>query len=129
MTGSNDLDDILDGPTVPPDQSDSTDSWSILDQPTVKPGETPADLRDSELPEDIVREQRGIVFEPGTVIADRFEIIERFGSGGVGADYKVTDRLMPGEVKALRVMLSSLTHSEKMREQSRLEKTDAFSLV
>jgi len=58
-----------------------------------------------------------IVFAAGELVADRFEVIEAIGGGGMGIVYKVRDRLMNGEVKALKVILPSLTRSEKAQQR------------
>ncbi|MBN2308323.1 MAG: hypothetical protein JXR94_05095, partial [Candidatus Hydrogenedentes bacterium] len=59
----------------------------------------------------------GIVFQPGAVVADRFEIVAPIGGGGMGIVYKVTDRLMGGQAKALKVILPSLMKSERAQER------------
>ena len=40
----------------------------------------------------------------GDVIAGRFEVVERIGAGGMGAVYRVRDREVNGEVRALKIM-------------------------
>ncbi len=95
------------------------DLWdsSLDEKPTFGRDITPTDMGESDLPEDILREHQSIWLEPGRVIDGRFEIIERLGFGGMGAVYKVSDRVMYGQVKALKVMLPSLVLSKSARER------------
>jgi len=94
---------------------------SIGDQDTVGDGFLepflPKGRSVGDLPTDFVEGQLSVHFEPGHVIAGRFEIIEQLGFGGMGAVYKVKDRLMPGEAKALKVMLPVLVHVESLRQR------------
>ncbi|TNF52903.1 serine/threonine protein kinase [bacterium] len=82
----------------------------------------------SELPADLVEEQKSILFYPKKIIAERFEIIEELGFGGVGAVYKVQDRLFHGQLNALKVMLPSLVRSYEARERFILEAQRAKTL-
>lgn len=59
----------------------------------------------------------GIVFEPGDLVAGRFEVIRAIGGGGMGIVYQVRDQMMSGEVKALKVMLPSLMRSENAQQR------------
>ncbi len=59
----------------------------------------------------------GVVFAAGEVVADRFEVVEAVGGGGMGLVYKVRDQLMEGELKALKVILPSLMKSERAQQR------------
>jgi hypothetical protein len=55
-----------------------------------------------DIPTGFVEEQKSIHLEPGKVIGKRFEILEKLGSGGMGARiYMVRDFVMHGQMKAL----------------------------
>jgi hypothetical protein len=56
----------------------------------------------SDLPPELLEEQKAILFYPKKIIAERFEIVEEIGFGGVGAVYKVQDRLFHGQINALK---------------------------
>ena len=43
-------------------------------------------------------------FEPGALIADRYEIQARIGSGGMGLVYRVSDRELNGELVAVKLL-------------------------
>jgi formylglycine-generating enzyme required for sulfatase activity len=102
---------------IPEGSAGDPGSLPVDDIPTYAGGKTPPDLNAAGLPEDVVKEQRGITLKRGYVIAGRFEILDRLGFGGMGAVYKVSDRAMGGEVKALKVMLPSLIHSDALRQR------------
>src|SRR5688572_13296072 len=52
---------------------------------------------------------------PGHVVADRYEILETIGEGGMGAVYRVTDR-KDGQVLALK-LLKDTTESQAACER------------
>lgn len=45
----------------------------------------------------------------GSVVADRYEVVSRLGSGGMGEVYKVRDRELRGELVALKVLHATLS--------------------
>jgi Tol biopolymer transport system component len=59
-------------------------------------------------------------FTRGTVIAERYEIIETLGRGGMGQVYRVYDKKIEGEV-ALKVIKPEIASSEKTIERFRNE--------
>ena len=65
----------------------------------------------TELPPDLLAEQQAVLLKPGDVVAERFEVIDQLGFGGMGAVYHVKDLKLGGE-KALKLMLPSLLGSE-----------------
>ena len=67
--------------------------------------EKPADTKDTLL---------------GRVIADRFEIVSRIGSGGMGAVYKARQVGMDRHV-AIKVLLRELAHDEKVARRFKIE--------
>ena len=58
----------------------------------------------------------GLNLAPGTLLANRYEIIERIGVGGMGAVFRTRDKTR-GEEVALKVMLPNLMQSEKARSR------------
>lgn len=74
-------------------------------------------------------EQTTITYRPGWVISDRFEVVEQLGFGGMGAVYKVKDRLMNSHLKALKVMLPSFARSEEAGQRFIIEGHIAQSLT
>lgn len=74
----------------------------------------------TELPPELVEEQRAVLLRGGDVVADRFEVVKQLGFGGMGAVYEVKDRYL-GMSKALKVMLPSLLQSETARARFRSE--------
>jgi len=53
-----------------------------------------------------------VQIEPGTVIADRYEVVKRIGSGGMGMVFKVLDRHLSDEVLALKLLQPHLVEEE-----------------
>ena len=81
-----------------------------------------------DLPTEFVEEQKSILFTSKHIIADRFEIVEELGFGGMGAVYKVKDLLMHDQIKALKIILPSLVRSDDARNRFTLEAEIAQSL-
>jgi len=81
-------------------------------------GETPTAAFDAleEISPDIAAEQKSVALNPGDTVADRFEVIDQLGFGGMGAVYRVKDLRMNTE-RALKVMLPSLLNSEKAKSR------------
>lgn len=73
-------------------------------------------MDESEFPPDFVSEQKSVLLQPGHVLANRFEIREMLGFGGMGTVYRVTDWRLQ-EDKALKIMLPSLVSSEAARQR------------
>ncbi len=65
---------------------------------------------------------------PGTVLADRYEVQALLGAGGMGAVYRVFDRVRGVQV-ALKVMLPSLLSSARAVERFRHEAEIALTLT
>ncbi|MFN8389665.1 MAG: protein kinase [Bdellovibrionota bacterium] len=63
----------------------------------------------------------GLILEPGVVIAQRFEICERLGAGGVGMVYRAIDRELDNEVVALKLLLPHLSQDENVFRRFRNE--------
>jgi len=58
--------------------------------------------------------------EPGQLVAGRWEVLARLGSGGMGVVYKVRDRELD-EVVALKVLRGEMARSEEMARRFRSE--------
>jgi len=82
----------------------------------------------TELPAEIIEEQKSILFSSKKVIAERFEIIEELGFGAAGAVYKVRDVLLNGQLTALKILLPSLVKSKELRERFISEAQNARTL-
>jgi formylglycine-generating enzyme required for sulfatase activity len=94
---------------IPQDAGDGAATEDLDNMRTVVPGMS----REGDGTGDRV----ALEFAPGTVLSNRFEITAVLGRGGMGSVFKVTDRSMPGMVKALKVMLPSLVESESLRQR------------
>lgn len=57
-----------------------------------------------------------VELQPGQLLANRYEVQEQIGAGGMGAVYRALDR-NTGEPVALKVLLPSLTKNERARER------------
>jgi serine/threonine-protein kinase len=69
-----------------------------------------------------------LILEPGTLLRERYEILELVGQGGMGAVYKASDQRLEGRICAVKEILPTLTESsvsaealEQMSEQFRRE--------
>ncbi|MFZ2488300.1 MAG: serine/threonine-protein kinase [Anaerolineae bacterium] len=56
-------------------------------------------------------------FQPGTVLRDRYKIIELIGQGGMGAVYKAEDQRLPGRLCAVKEILPDHEDLLQMQEQ------------
>ena len=56
----------------------------------------------------------------GTVLADRYEVLDRLGEGGMSTVYRVLDRLADKEVE-LKVLRAELSHDPEFRTRFRRE--------
>jgi len=63
----------------------------------------------------------GLVVAPGVVIANRYEVCERLGAGGVGMVYRAIDRELDGEIVALKLLLPHLAQDETVFRRFRNE--------
>jgi eukaryotic-like serine/threonine-protein kinase len=63
---------------------------------------------------------RGDTLRPGQLIANRYEVIERLGAGGMGAVYKVRDREL-NRIIALKVILPECTSDPKALDRFKNE--------
>lgn len=68
----------------------------------------------SEVDPALIEEHKSVHLQPGTIIANRFQVIQQLGLGGMGAVYLVNDTVL-GEQRALKVMLPSMVASKKAR--------------
>jgi hypothetical protein len=58
----------------------------------------------------------GVLLQPGTLLAGRYEIAEQVGAGGMGAVYRAFDRNRGKDI-AIKVLLPSLLSSPRARER------------
>ena len=58
--------------------------------------------------------------DPGSIVAERYEILEQIGKGGMGRVFKAYDRTL-GDVVALKVLRAELTQSQEMVSRFRNE--------
>lgn len=68
------------------------------------------------------------ILDPGTVLRNRYEILELVGQGGMGAVYRASDRRLEGRVCAVKEILPQLSENstseaelEQLTEQFRTE--------
>ena len=115
----------FDGAGLPPEE------WAQSDD-AVAPGEvfsqgaSPTNWADdqlrslvedgTDLPPEMLDEQKAVLLKPGDVVNDRFEVVKQLGFGGMGAVYHVKDRIT-GQDRALKVMLPSLLKNEEARQR------------
>lgn len=66
------------------------------------------------------REGREALFEPGTVLEERYEVVRLLGKGGMGEVYEVRD-LELGENVALKTLLEGLADDSGMADRFRRE--------
>jgi len=64
--------------------------------------------------------QAGAVLQPGSIFANRYEIIKILGEGGMGAVYKARDRELEREV-ALKVVRPELSNNPEILERFKQE--------
>ena len=60
-------------------------------------------------------------FIPGSMLAERYEILKLLGAGGMGVVYLVKDHKLDGHRRALKLMLEKLVLDEKSRKRFRNE--------
>jgi len=70
----------------------------------------------TELPPDLAAEHQAVYLRRGDLVANRFQVVKLLGFGGMGAVYRVRDRIL-NEDRALKVMLPSLLRSETARQR------------
>ncbi|WP_286272918.1 serine/threonine protein kinase [Thalassotalea hakodatensis] len=80
----------------------------LNDLPQAKPSYTPAP--DGQAP------GKGLVIESGTLLAERYEVKERIGAGGMGAVFKAFDRNRDKDI-AIKVLLPDLFSNEAAKER------------
>ncbi|WP_286272921.1 serine/threonine protein kinase [Thalassotalea hakodatensis] len=80
----------------------------LNDLPQAKPSYTPAP--DGQAPGE------GLVIESGTLLAERYEVKERIGAGGMGAVFKAFDRNRDKDI-AIKVLLPDLFSNEAAKER------------
>ncbi len=56
--------------------------------------------------------ETGIVVSPGTVIVERYEVVERLGKGGMGTVVKVIDRALDNDIIALKILYPHLVEDK-----------------
>ena len=70
----------------------------------------------TELPPELAAEHQAVYLRRGDLVTNRFQVIKLLGFGGMGAVYRVRDRVL-NEDRALKVMLPSLLRSETARQR------------
>lgn len=71
----------------------------------------------------------GLVLSAGMVVANRYEIQERLGAGGMGMVYLARDKELDGETVALKILLPHLALDENMFRRFRNEVLVARTLT
>jgi tetratricopeptide (TPR) repeat protein/predicted Ser/Thr protein kinase len=113
--GFSDPPTLLDGAAPPPNMPSGT--------PTVEhvsPGTAPTLLTAAALDASRNGVLNGMLLQPGTVLANRYEIVKVLGEGGMGAVYKARDLELEREV-ALKVIRPELANNPEILQRFKQE--------
>ncbi len=88
--------------------------------PPLTPLTHPASSPASQLPPPASSMWGGVLLQPGTVLASRYEIVRILGEGGMGAVYKARDRELEREV-ALKVIRPELANNPDILQRFKQE--------
>ena len=78
---------------------------------------------------DVTKTFSAIHLEPGSVVADRYEVLEQVGKGGMGIVFRVLDRELEDDQVALKVLHPHLNQNENVFRRFRNEVLIARSLT